>query len=131
DDHALEFPQIDLRRTGRKHRYGYALHMRGAAGDVPGGAHGVLKYDLALGSVQRRMFEDHERCDEVVFVPASATAGEDEGYLLGSLFDQRTCESELLVLDAQNIEAAPLARVRVTQRVPFGFHGLWVPDRAG
>jgi carotenoid cleavage dioxygenase len=127
DDHALEFPQVDARCVGRPHRYGYALHVRSQSGEAPGGAHGVLKYDLARGGVQLRMFSDDERCDEVVFVPASPEAGEDEGYLLGYGFDTRTQSSELIVLDAQRIDAAPLARVHLPQRVPFGFHGLWVP----
>ena len=34
--------------------------------------------------------------------------------------------SELLVLDATNLGAKPVARVVLPQRVPFGFHGLWV-----
>jgi carotenoid cleavage dioxygenase len=33
------------------------------------------------------------------------------------------------VLDAQNIDAQSLARVHLPQRVPFGFHGLWVPEQ--
>jgi carotenoid cleavage dioxygenase-like enzyme len=31
------------------------------------------------------------------------------------------------VLDAANVESAPLAIVRVPQRIPFGFHGNWAP----
>jgi carotenoid cleavage dioxygenase-like enzyme len=129
DDRALEFPQVDARRSGRPNRYAYALHVRAGSSGVPGGMHGVLKYDLLSGIVQARLFGEHERCDELIFVPASPRAGEDEGYLLGYVYDARTHSSDLIVLDAQDVEAKPLARVRLPQRVPFGFHGLWVPDR--
>jgi carotenoid cleavage dioxygenase len=129
DDLALEFPQIDPRRSGREHRYAYALHVRAERGEVPGGARGLLKYDLKLDGAQLRVFEEHERCDELIFVPASPGAGEDEGYLLGFVYDARAQRSDLVVLDAQRVQAPPLARVHLPQRVPFGFHGLWVPDR--
>lgn len=129
DDRALEFPQFDARRTGSAYRYGYALHLREASGDAPGGTRGLLKYDHARGSVQERAFAATERCDELVFVPAGPRAGEDEGYLLGYVYDARSNRSDLIVLDAQHIDAPPLARVHLPQRVPFGFHGLWVPER--
>jgi carotenoid cleavage dioxygenase-like enzyme len=35
--------------------------------------------------------------------------------------------SDLVVLDAVRLEAGPVAEVRLPQRVPFGFHGTWVP----
>ncbi|MCA3186163.1 MAG: carotenoid oxygenase family protein, partial [Cupriavidus sp.] len=34
--------------------------------------------------------------------------------------------SELLVIDALDVEAGPVAAVEMPQRVPFGFHGNWV-----
>ena len=34
--------------------------------------------------------------------------------------------SDFVVLDAQNFSDAPLARVTLPQRVPFGFHGSWI-----
>jgi carotenoid cleavage dioxygenase len=130
DDRALEFPQIDARRTGRAYRYAYALHLSPTRGEIPGGTRGLLKYDHARGQIFERAFAAGERCDEVVFVPASAQAAEDEGYLLGYLHDARTGSSDLIVLDAQRIEAPPLARVHLPQRVPHGFHGLWAPERS-
>ena len=35
--------------------------------------------------------------------------------------------SDLLVLDARNVDRAPLATVQLSHRVPFGFHGNWAP----
>ena len=49
DEHPQEFPRHDERRTGRRHRYGYAVGMVGAGfGDE------VLKHDLVAGTSQSR-----------------------------------------------------------------------------
>ena len=36
--------------------------------------------------------------------------------------------SELIVLDAMDITAGPVAVAKVPRRVPFGFHGNWIAD---
>ena len=38
----------------------------------------------------------------------------------------RDRSTEVVVLDARDIAAAPLARVKLPRRVPFGFHGSWL-----
>jgi carotenoid cleavage dioxygenase len=63
---------------------------------------------------------------EAVFVPRAADAGEDEGYLLTFVYDPAADGSELVILDAQQVSADPIARVRMPHRVPYGFHGNWV-----
>ena len=42
---------------------------------------------------------------------------------------QGTRSSELVVLDARDVGAGPLARVALPQRVPYGFHAAWVPSQ--
>ena len=39
-------------------------------------------------------------------------------------------KAELVVLDAQDFSRGEVARVLLPQRVPYGFHGNWVSDRA-
>jgi carotenoid cleavage dioxygenase len=36
-----------------------------------------------------------------------------------------------VILDAHDFTKPPVAEVPLPQRVPFGFHGNWVPDPAG
>ena len=38
--------------------------------------------------------------------------------------------AQLLVIDATDISAGPVARVMLPLRVPYGFHGTWVPRAA-
>jgi carotenoid cleavage dioxygenase len=39
--------------------------------------------------------------------------------------ESRDC-SEIVVQDAQDFAARPVARIKLNQRVPMGFHGNWV-----
>ena len=64
---------------------------------------------------------------EPIFVPRCVGAAEDEGWVLAVWFDPQLNRSEMVVLDARNFAKAPVARVKLQHRVPFGFHGNWVP----
>ena len=70
----------------------------------------------------------NRRAGEGFFVADSAKAAEGEGWVLSYLWDRTTDRSSLAVLDAQAVDRGPVAEVHLPARVPFGFHGLWVPD---
>jgi carotenoid cleavage dioxygenase len=61
-------------------------------------------------------------------VPASPGAAEDEGWLLAFVYDAARDGSDLVILDAADVTAKPVASVPLPQRVPFGFHGSWLPE---
>jgi carotenoid cleavage dioxygenase len=124
DDRAVEFPRVDERRSGLRHRYGYAV----AGASVDGSPSKLVKYDLTGGGALTHDFGPEQAAGEAVFVPASDRAGEDEGWVLALVYDAARGGSDLVVLDAARFAGAPVARVRLPQRVPFGFHGSWVPD---
>ena len=60
-------------------------------------------------------------------MPASAAATEDEGWLLAPVHDAATDRSDVIVLDASDVSAPPVATIHLPVRIPFGFHGSWVP----
>ena len=62
---------------------------------------------------------------EPIFVPRRADSPEGEGFLLATVYRADERRSDLLVLDAQNVDTEPLAVVKLPHRVPFGFHGNW------
>ena len=64
---------------------------------------------------------------EPVFVPRSKSSGEDDGWLLAVWYDAERNRSEMVVLDAHDFARKPIARVKLQHRVPWGFHGNWVP----
>jgi carotenoid cleavage dioxygenase-like enzyme len=67
---------------------------------------------------------------EAVFIPSSPDAAEDDGYVMSVVYDATTDRSDLVILHAQDFTGDPVAVVELPQRVPFGFHGNWVPDPA-
>ena len=127
DDRSVEFPRVDERRVGRPARFGYAVHTRpGADGFAMETA--LVKYDLGSGATQEHSFGPGRTPGEGVFVPAGDGAGEDDGYVLTYVHDAGRDGSDLVILDASDFTASPVATVRLPQRVPFGFHGSWVAD---
>jgi carotenoid cleavage dioxygenase len=122
DDHPQEFPRIDDRLVGRPIRYGYAMQTSGTGGDA---GDSVLKHDLYQGSTTARRLGTHQRVGEFVFVPNSSRSPEDDGVLMGFVYDASTDRSDLVILDAASLEK--IAAVHLPVRIPFGFHGNWLP----
>jgi carotenoid cleavage dioxygenase len=125
DDRPQEFPRIDERLTGRAHRYGYAVELAG--GDAFDTA-GIVKQDVVSGTSSVHDVGTGRLASEAVFVPASPDAAEDEGWLLAPVYDRATDRSDVVVVDAQDVTAPPVATVHLPVRIPFGFHGSWVPQ---
>ncbi|GAQ82661.1 hypothetical protein KFL_001190040 [Klebsormidium nitens] len=53
---------------------------------------------------------------------------EDEGWLVVHVWDEALRQSEVLVIDAKDFEGPVLARVVLPRRVPYGFHGTFLPE---
>ena len=120
DDHSQEFPRIDERFTGRRHRYGYSVGIHdGAPGDA------VLRHDLAAGTTNVRNLGAGREASEFCFVEHENATGEADGVLMGYVFDRSRGTSDLVFLDAETLE--DVAAVHLPARVPAGFHGSWAP----
>lgn len=126
DDRAVEFPRVDDRRGGLSHRYGYAVANHAGVSEQ---AQELVKYDLESGSSEVHAFPRGQAPGEGVFVPAGNDAGEDEGFVLTYVYDETRNGSDMVILDASSFSKPPVATIRLPQRVPFGFHGNWIPDR--
>ena len=126
DDRAVEFPRCDERRTGLGHRFGYAVNTDFGVDAHTGTA--LIKYDLRGGASTVHDFGPGRMPGEGVFVPSSPAAGEDEGFLITYVYDAARDGSDLVVLDAAGFAGPPVATVSLPQRVPFGFHGSFIPD---
>jgi len=128
DDRPMEFPRVADAMIGRKNRFGFTLRVEPGQSDSPGFV-GILKSDLATGRSELHDCGPGRSSGEAVFVPArGADPDSDEGYLLSYMHDDRSGQSEFVVLDASNLTQPALARVKLPQRVPNGFHGSWIPD---
>jgi carotenoid cleavage dioxygenase len=65
-----------------------------------------------------------------VFVSDAAAATGDDGWVMAHVCDAARDGSDFAILDAREFAAEPVATISLPQRVPFGFHGSWIPDVA-
>jgi carotenoid cleavage dioxygenase len=126
DDVSCEFPRADERRLGRKHRYGYVAVEPAPTSSMPGWS-AIRRYDLERGTSETRSFGTGSGVGEPLFVPRSASSAEDDGWVLVLVYDGTRNASDFHVLDARDVTGEPVAIVRLPHRVPYGFHGNWVP----
>lgn len=123
DDANTEFPSVDTRLTGRESRYAYNVHISPESTLL---FDGLIRYDLRTGDQVRHELGPGRWCSEAPFAPRDGSTGDDDGYLVTFVQDERENRSELLILDAADLAAGPVARVLLPQRVPLGFHATWV-----
>jgi carotenoid cleavage dioxygenase len=125
DDRSAEFPRVNDAVIGKKHRFGYEMSMGNAGfGEVDAGA--ILKYDRQNGTRTSIELGKGRVSGEAVFAPAAGATSEDDGYLMTYVYDVASDTSEYVIFDAKTMSADPIATVQLP-RIPFGFHGSWVP----
>jgi carotenoid cleavage dioxygenase-like enzyme len=126
DDLTGEFPRIDERRAGLRQRDGwFACASPAFRGD---GFDGLAHVDGVTGRRQAYWLPAGDAVSEPVFAPRGAAEG--DGWLLAVVWRAGAMRSECLVFEARDLEAGPIATVEMPQRIPFGFHGNWVPAEA-
>jgi carotenoid cleavage dioxygenase len=121
DERVNEFPRVRGSRSGKPYRYGYCAQIDTASMHWP-----TVKHDLLTG--ERTVF-DHgpgRAAGEPVFVARPDGESEDDGWLV--TYVHTDDGAEFVVLDARDLGRGYVARVRLPQRIPFGFHGNWCPD---
>ncbi len=125
-DISCEFPRLDERRTGLDYRYGYMACDTNPEWKV-GGFDSIGRFDHHTGNLE--LYPVGEGCatNEPIFVPKSDSSAEGEGFLLANIYDANRDGTHLVILDAQDVAAGPLAKAYLEHRVPFGFHGNWAP----
>jgi len=124
DDAASEFPRLDERRTGLRYRHGYAAGAAPGAGERAG-FDAIFHYDLDTGTRRMHRVAASDAVGEPVFVPRAPDAAEGDGFLVALAYRGEERRSDLLILDAKDVEGKPLATVQLPHRIPFGFHGNW------
>jgi carotenoid cleavage dioxygenase-like enzyme len=119
DDRAVEFPRIDDRLATLPARYTVSV-----------GDGRLVRYDLTTGDAVEHVFgtaQSPGRPGEAVFVPStSGQADESSGWYIGYVYDPVRDGSDLVIIDASDFAGQPVARIKLPQRVPYGFHGNWI-----
>ncbi len=122
DERPQEFPRCHPELNSMPYRYGYSL----AVGERKFPA--VYKHDMQTGTSSTFNFGAGRHGAEAIFIPKENAESEDDGFLMTYVFDESRKASELIILDALDMTRPALAQVLLPVRVPYGFHGSWVPD---
>ena len=124
DDLGGDFNRINDTRNGERVRWLY-LSAFLQEGRRMGDFDTIVKYDETDGSRTHWTMGPHGHVGESVFAPDPGGSAEDDGWLLNLVYDDATDTSDLVVLDARDVAAGPVATVHLPRRVPFGFHANW------
>lgn len=123
DRNGCEFPTIHPDKLGRKTKYCYVAELIDRKFST------CAKIDIENKSVEGRIsFGEGRAGGECVFVPKVNGESEDDGYLLTFVYDEETDGSTCWVMDAKTMAEEPIAIIELPQRVPYGFHGIWVSE---
>ncbi len=118
----FQFPRPDDRMVTRKTRQCFAnINLQSVDGRV-GGMDAAIRYDTQTGAEDIFHFGAGAAVGEVVFAPRIGAKGEADGYAMALVHPANSPTSQLVIFDAANMAAGPLARVHIPFRVPSGFH---------
>lgn len=132
-----EFPRIDDRFTGRKNRYGWMVVIDPAQPvELKGGSAGgwvmntLGMVDLETGAEQKWWCGPVSSIQEPCFVPRPGSDKEGDGWIVMVCNRLENHSSDLLIFEATNIAAGPIATIAIPVRLRFGLHGNWAEASA-
>jgi len=122
-ERCAEFPMINGRHAGRRHRYAYECRC------TPGlfTFDALIKHDIDEGREEVIEFPEGVFISETVMAPRLGSRAEDDGYLLTYTSDLGNDLSECWVFDAAEPSDGPVARIRLPERISSGTHATWAP----
>ncbi|MEB3232486.1 MAG: carotenoid oxygenase family protein [Leptolyngbyaceae bacterium] len=128
DCRPCEFPTVHPNYVGRPHRYVYVATTHHPTDNAP--LQAIAKVDmedLTGQSLIQQIWSAAPRgfVGEPVFVPHPHGQKEDEGWVLTLVFNAARGHSELIILDAQNLNHGPVAVLRLKHHIPYGLHGTF------
>jgi carotenoid cleavage dioxygenase len=124
DERGLEFPRFNDAYAALPYRYGYSLGTEALFSYGP-----LHKHDVVTGRNETHDLGPGREGLEPIFVAREGASAEDDGYVMAYVYDANRNATDVVILEAQDFTAPPLATISLPVRVPFGFHGNWIADR--
>jgi all-trans-8'-apo-beta-carotenal 15,15'-oxygenase len=115
--------------SGQAYQYAYAAV--GAMGNENAPPQGIGKINVVSKTLEAWYPEEYEFCGEPMFAPkkssesSTSSPNEDDGYIISVLLNGKEKKSEIIILDATNIEAGPVTRIPLGVTIPHGLHGCF------
>ncbi|MEM6895422.1 MAG: carotenoid oxygenase family protein [Bacteroidota bacterium] len=125
-DMSLDFPKVNPLVEGRQYRYGYAI-----IATLEPMFEGAVKIDYVTGKVEHQSFGGG-KAGELTFIPRPGAIEEDDGWLVGFVYQPELNRSRLVILNGQDFSGEPAASIWIPDSyVPIGTHGGWFPNMGG
>lgn len=125
DDVLSELPRVNDAYVAGGATFGYAGLLDETAPTFR--FKGIAKYDLKTYERKDIIFPKGLVCNEPNFVPADSPRSEDDGYVVAFVTDSASLTTEFWIIRADEFEKGSVAKLKLPQRVPAGFHGRWIP----
>lgn len=122
-DAVTEFGKFNENFTAKPYRYVYA-----ATGE-PGYFlfNALVKHDLETGQDEVLKLGEGVFGSEAPFAPRTGATVEDDGYVVSFLTDEKTGQSECVIIDAQKFSEGPICRLALPHKISSGTHACWAP----
>ncbi|KAK3227128.1 hypothetical protein Dsin_006990 [Dipteronia sinensis] len=133
---SMDFPMIDADYTGIKNKYGYTQVADSTASSASGMPKfgGLAKLYLeepadmeGMIKVDYHKFEDNVFCTGSAFVSKGKHFEEDNGWIVTFVHNEDTDTSQVYIIDTKKFTSEPVAKITLPSRVPYGFHGAFMP----
>jgi len=123
----VEFPLMDPRFLTKKQKHGWYTSL---VDDVQkyGLWNTVCHYDFEKGVEESYYAGKNFYVGEALFTPKHKDSPEGEGYIMTIRYNLMENVSDVLILNAQNVSAGPIATIKVPRRIEYDFHGSIIRD---
>jgi carotenoid cleavage dioxygenase-like enzyme len=136
----MEWPEVDPAVRGHRHRYVFGARPAGPVGDPrEPTATALVRHDLVTGATQLRMLPPGHSAGQPVFIPrppageggggggGGGRPAEGDGWLVSMVHDLAADRTDLLILDAGDLQGPAVATVHLPVRLPASLHTYWQP----
>ncbi len=123
----VEFPLMDPRYLTKKQKHGWYTSL---VDDVQkyGLWNTICHYDFEK-SVEESYYAGKDfYVGESLFTPKHKNSPEGEGYIMAIRYNLMENKSDILILNALNVSAGPIATIKVPRRIEYDFHGSIIRD---
>jgi len=114
-----EFPRINARLTGLRHRY--VIHATQPIPQRPGYT-AIARTDVETGHSDRYIYGTDHFAEEHIYIPD----GSSPGWILGTALDLKQRNTVISCFAADRLAAGPVAQATLPYALPLGLHGQFI-----
>ncbi|ONK69111.1 uncharacterized protein A4U43_C05F19470 [Asparagus officinalis] len=146
---ALEFPMMNDSFSGQHNKYGYAQVVDSIASSICAKlkyrglakfyfeeqSNGISEVEAEKSTdggikVEHHHLGDNKFCSGGTFISKRGSQEEDDGWIVVFVHDEDLNSSQVHIIDTKRFGSDPVVKITLPQRVPYGFHGTFIPRRA-